>query len=105
MVHREDEGDNNVYEEYRASGNDLVDSVKKLIKEGNVHRVIIKNREGKVLLDIPVTVGVVGLAVAPVLVAVGALATVATDCIIGIERDPKAPPATQQGPGPRPQWH
>ncbi|PKM87068.1 hypothetical protein CVU83_03440 [Candidatus Falkowbacteria bacterium HGW-Falkowbacteria-2] len=62
------------FEEFSVMGHELVEKVKKLIKEGNVRRIIIKNEKGKVMLEIPVTFAVIGAVFAPVLAAVGALA-------------------------------
>jgi hypothetical protein len=68
-------------------GDDLVDRVKDLIHEGNVRRIIIR-REGDPILELPLTVGVVGAALAPMLAAVGALADLLTECTIDVERRP-----------------
>jgi hypothetical protein len=73
-------------EEFKVSGEDIIKKVKELIKEGNVRRIIIKNEEGKTLMEIPLTVAVVGAVIAPVLAAVGALAGVMTNCTIVVER-------------------
>jgi hypothetical protein len=59
---------------FNVSGDDLLKKVKQLIHEGNVNRIIIKNEEGHTYLEIPVTVGLIGAIVAPILAAVGALA-------------------------------
>lgn len=79
------------YEEFTVSGNELLDQVKKLVAEGNVRRVFIKNPEGRTLLEIPLTVGVaitaVTAAFAPILVAVGAIAALLTSVTIGVERE------------------
>lgn len=79
------------YEEFTVSGNELLDQVKKLVAEGNVRRVFIKNTEGRTLLEIPLTVGVaitaVTAAFAPILVAVGAIAALLTQVTIGVERE------------------
>jgi hypothetical protein len=64
----------------------LVQKVKELIHEGNVRRIIINNDEGKTLLDIPVTVGVIGIVLVPWLAAIGAIAALATNCTIVVER-------------------
>lgn len=76
-------------EEIRIDGAELLQKVKELIKEGNTRRIIIKN-ENKVLLEIPLTVGVVGVGAlalfAPVLVAVGAVAGIVTRCTLIIEK-------------------
>jgi len=78
-------------EEIKVAGSQLVDTVKGLIKEGNVRRVIVKNREGKEVFEVPLTLGVVGVAVAPLLVAVGAVAGIMKECTVVVERDPKDP--------------
>ena len=72
-------------ESFKVAADQLVDAVKKLLHEGNVRRIIIK-QEGKTVAEFPLTVGVVGAIVAPVLAAVGALAAVLTDCTIEVER-------------------
>ena len=60
--------------EFRVSGEDLLRKVKDLIREGNIRRIIIKDEQGKTYLEIPLTFGVVGVVLAPVLAAIGALA-------------------------------
>jgi hypothetical protein len=74
------------YEEFKVSGEELLAKVKELVHEGNVRRVIMANEEGKTLIEVPLTVGVVGALLLPVWVAVGAIAAVVTDCTIRIER-------------------
>jgi len=76
----------NVVEEIQVLGSNLVDKVKELIHEGNVQRVIIKNEQGHVLVEIPVTFAAIGAIAAPVLAAVGAIAAVVTKCTIVVER-------------------
>ena len=73
-------------EEYTVSGNNLVDRVRELLHEGNVTRVIVKDEAGKTLLEIPVTVGVVGVVVAPWLAALGVIAALVANCKIVVER-------------------
>jgi hypothetical protein len=73
-------------EEFTVSSDDLVKTVKKLIHEGNVRRIIIKDEKGKNLLDIPVTIGVVGAIIAPWLAALGVIGALATKCKIVVER-------------------
>ena len=75
------------HEEFKVTGDDIVRTVKRLIQEGNVRRISIKNKDGRSLVEIPLTVGVVGAALAPVLAAVGAIAALVTDCTIAVERD------------------
>lgn len=74
-------------EEYRVRGEDLVDKVKQIIKEGNVRRISIKTKDGKSLIDIPLTVGVIGIVIAPVLAAVSAIAALVTECTISVTRE------------------
>lgn len=69
-------------EEFKVSGTDLKDRVKKLIEEGNARKIIIKNEKGDTLLEIPVTLGAIGAILAPVLAAVGAIAALLTNCTI-----------------------
>lgn len=73
-------------EEHRVSGDGLVARVKELVHAGNIRRIIIKNDEGKTLIEIPLTIGVVGLAFAPVLAAIGALAALAADFTLVVEK-------------------
>jgi CBS domain-containing protein len=74
-------------EEFKVSGDELVDKVKQLIKEGNIRRIIIKNKDNKILIEVPLTIGVVGIVLAPVLAAVGAIAALVTECSIVVERE------------------
>jgi CBS domain-containing protein len=73
-------------EEFTVSADNLVDRVRELLHEGNVTRIIIKDAKGKVLLEIPATVGVVGVVLAPWLAALGVIAALATNCRIVVER-------------------
>jgi hypothetical protein len=73
-------------EEYSVSGSNLVDRVGELLHEGNVTRIIVKDEKGKVLIEIPATVGVVGVVLAPWLVALGVIAALVTNCTIVVER-------------------
>jgi len=77
--------------EFRVSGEDLLRKVKDLIREGNIRRIIIKDEQGKTYLEIPLTFGVVGVVLAPVLAAIGALAAMAGNFTIQIvKRDEHA---------------
>lgn len=73
-------------EEFVVSSDDLIKTVKKLIHEGNVRRIIINDEKGKMLLDIPVTIGVVGAIIVPWLAALGVIGAIATNCTIVVER-------------------
>ena len=72
-------------EEFRVSGEGLLAKVKELVHEGNIRRIAIRNEEGKTLIDIPLTLGIVGAVVAPQLAAIGAIAALVTDCTIVVE--------------------
>lgn len=74
-------------EEIKVSGEQLVDTVKKLIHEANVRRVIIKNEEGKTLIEMPVSIAGVGVILAPIVAAVGAIAAVVTNCTIVVVKE------------------
>ena len=73
-------------EEFSVSGNKLVDRVNELLHEGNVTRIIVKDEQGKTLLEIPATVGVLGVIVAPWLAALGVIAALVANCRIVVER-------------------
>ena len=73
-------------EEFRVDGDELLAKVRQLIHEGNIRKVIIKNEEGRTIVEFPLTIGVIGAALLPVLAAVGAIAALATDCTIVVER-------------------
>lgn len=69
-------------EEFKVSGAQLKEKVKELIHQGNIRRIIIKNEKGSTVLEIPVTIGVIGAVLLPVLAAVGAAAALLTNCTI-----------------------
>ena len=73
-------------EEFSISADNLVSKVKELIREGNITRIIIRDEKGKTLLEIPATVGVVGVIIAPWLAALGTIAALATRCTLAVER-------------------
>ena len=76
--------------EFRVRGEDLLKKIKDLIREGNIRRIIIKDEQGKTYLEIPLTLGVVGVVLAPVWAAIGALAAMAGNFKIQIvKRDEK----------------
>ena len=74
-------------ETFKVKGEDLLGKVKGLIKEGNIRRLIIKDKTGKVLVEFPLTIGVVGALIAPSLAAIGAIAALVTECEIIVERE------------------
>ena len=73
-------------EEFQVSADNLIERVKALLHEGNVTRLIIKDDKGRVLLEIPATIGVVGAVIAPWLAALGVIAALATNCTLVVER-------------------
>ena len=73
-------------EQFKVSGNELVEKVKALIHEGNVRRIIVKDEEDRIVLEIPLTAGVIGTVLAPILAAVAALAALAMSYTIVVER-------------------
>ena len=74
------------FETIRAEGEELVDKVRQAIHEGNVRRVVVRQGD-RSIAEFPLTVGVVGAMLAPMLAAIGAIAAIATDCSIVIERE------------------
>jgi hypothetical protein len=77
------------WEEVKVAGDQLVETVKKLVHEGNVRRIIIKDEQGHTFMEIPLTVGVVGAVLLPIWAALGALAALVTGFKIAIERVPE----------------
>jgi uncharacterized membrane protein YvbJ len=73
-------------EEYSVSSDDLIERVKELLHEGNITRIIVKNEKGDLLLEIPATVGVIGVVLVPWLAALGAIAALATNCRMVVEK-------------------
>ena len=74
-------------EEFKISGEDIMAKLKKLVNEGNVRKIMIKDKQGKTIAEFPLTVGVVGALLVPVLAAIGAIVALATDCVISVERE------------------
>ena len=72
-------------EEFKVSGETLEDKIKELIHEGNIRRIIIKDKSDRTLIDIPLTLGVIGALLAPQLAAIGAIAALVTDATIVVE--------------------
>jgi hypothetical protein len=73
-------------EEFRLNGGEILNKIKEIIHEGNVRRIILKDEHGKTFMEIPLTVGVVGALVAPILAAVGAVAALASNLTIVVEK-------------------
>jgi hypothetical protein len=73
-------------EEFRVDGEQLVAKIKELLHQGNIRRIIIKDKEGRVLIEIPLTLGVVGAILLPVWAAIGAIAALVTEATIVVEK-------------------
>ncbi len=83
-----------VFEELKVTGDNLLKTVRELIHEGNYRRIIIRNDHGHTLLEVPLTIGLVGALLMPVWAAIGAMAAMATGFTIIVERpgeEPKTP--------------
>ncbi len=78
-------------EEFEVKGEELVGRIKELVHEGNIRRIIIKDSDGKTLVEIPLTIGVVGALLAPALAAIGALAALVAECKITVVRTDAEP--------------
>lgn len=74
------------WQEFQVRGEDLLAKVKELVHEGNIRRVVIENEDGRTLVEIPLTFGVIGALLLPSLAAIGAVAAVVTSCTIRVER-------------------
>jgi hypothetical protein len=75
-----------VTEEFSVRSDDLVKRVKDLLHEGNVTRIIVRDQEGRILVEVPATAGLIGAILAPWLAALGAVAALVTECTIAVER-------------------
>ncbi len=74
-------------EEFKVNGEELLGKIKQLVHEGNIRRIIIKNKDGAVLMELPLTFGVVGALLAPSLAAVGAIAALLTEATVVVEKE------------------
>ena len=73
-------------EEFKVRGEDVMKKIKEIIHQGNIRRIILKNEEGKTLVEFPLTIGVVGAALAPVLAAIGTIAALVANLTIVVEK-------------------
>jgi hypothetical protein len=73
-------------EEFRVNGEELIAKIKNLVNEGNIRRIIIKDKEGKVIFEIPLTFGILGALIAPQLAAIGAIAALVTEATVVVEK-------------------
>jgi len=74
-------------EEVKVSGNRVIETIKNILHEGHVRRLIIKNEEGETVIEVPLTIAAVGVLVAPVWAAIGAFAALVTECTIEVEKE------------------
>lgn len=74
-------------EEFKVEGKKVVGKIKALIKEGNVRKITVKDSNGKVILSLPVTAGVIGAILLPPLVVIGGIAALLTECTITVQRE------------------
>lgn len=75
-----------IQEEHKIKGESLISKIKELVHQGNIRRIIIKNDEGRTLIEIPLTLGVVGIALVPVWAALGAIAALVADLTVVVEK-------------------
>ena len=73
-------------EEFRVDGEELLSRIKKLVNEGNIRRITIKNKDGGTVFELPLTLGVVGALIAPQLAAIGAIAALITEATVVVEK-------------------
>lgn len=83
-------------ESFSIHGVNLLEKVKQLIEEGNVRKITITDKTGKELASFPLTVGVVGALLMPMLAAIGAIAALVTECTITVEREETAEPIKEE---------
>ena len=76
----------NYQESFKVSGDQILSKIREIIKEGNATRITIKNEKDETIMEFPLTVGAIGIVLAPIFAAVGALAAVATKCTIIVEK-------------------
>jgi hypothetical protein len=78
--------DNSYQESFKVSGDEILTKIKEIIKEGNARRIIIKNEKDEIIMEFPLTVGAIGIVLAPIFAAVGTLTALATKCTIIVEK-------------------
>lgn len=78
--------DKSTHESFKVSGDEILTKIKEIIKEGNARRIIIKNEKEETIMEFPLTVGAIGIVLAPIFAAVGTLTALATKCTIIVEK-------------------
>jgi hypothetical protein len=86
IMSKKQKSDKSKTEEFKLEGGEIISKIHELIHEGNIRRIIIKNEEGKTLIEIPLLIGLVGAALAPVLAAVGAIGALVAKLTIIVEK-------------------
>lgn len=81
----------NISETIKATGKTLYEQVKKLLHEGNIRTLIIKNKNGKEVAKFPLTAGVIGAAILPIVAVIALVIGFANDCSIVVEKEPDTP--------------
>ncbi|EKD91088.1 MAG: hypothetical protein ACD_30C00047G0013 [uncultured bacterium] len=74
-------------EEFKVSGEDILKKLRELVQEGNIRKITIKSKEGKVIAEFPLTVGVIGAVVLPPLAAIGTIIALVSECTIAVEKE------------------
>ena len=74
------------WESFKVTSDEILDKVKEIIKEGNARRIIIKNHEDETIMEFPLTIGAIGAVLAPLFAAIGAIAALATNCTVLVEK-------------------
>jgi hypothetical protein len=80
------ENEKSSHESFKVSGDEILSKVKEIIKEGNARRIIIKNEKDETIMEFPLTIGAIGVVLAPIFAAVGTLTALATHCTIIVEK-------------------
>ena len=80
------QNDNSYHETFKVSGDEILTKIKEIIREGNARRIIIKNEKDETIMEFPLTVGAIGIVLAPIFAAVGTLTALATKCTIIVEK-------------------
>ena len=78
--------DKSTHEYFKVSGDEILNKIKEIIKEGNARKIIIKNEKDETIMEFPLTVGAIGIVLAPIFAAVGTIAALATKCTIVVEK-------------------
>lgn len=74
-------------EEFKVSGNDIMKKIKELINEGNIRKITIRGKDGKSIAEFPLTIGVVGTVILPVVAAIGTIVALVAECTISVEKE------------------